>query len=82
MRLIERVICRRHDHLLVDKGTGFWFVSVRFFRFLDEFVLDFFDYFTDFFSDSSSQDIRFTEGESSHRLRELHELFLIYRDTI
>ena len=54
MRLIERIVRRRHDHLLIDKCAGFWFVSVRFFGFLDEFVLDFLDDFTDLLPDSST----------------------------
>lgn len=61
MGLIEGIIRRGHDHLLIDERAGFRFIAVRFFGLLDEFVLDLLDNFTDLLSDSSTEDIGFTE---------------------
>lgn len=68
MRFIERIIRCRHDHLLVDERTGFWFVAIGLLRLLYEIDFDLLHDFTNLLSDSSPEDIGFTERESSHRL--------------
>ena len=81
MRLVESISSKWFDDLIEYIYREILIVSLLVSR-SDELVPLLHEEIEFLFTDSSSEDIRLTERESSERLHQLHDLFLIDRDTV
>ena len=81
MRLVESVSSKWLDNLIEYVYREILIVSLLMSR-SDELVPLLHEEIEFLFTDGSSEDICLAEGESGERLYQLHDLFLIDRDTV